>query len=72
MLVFGSDDVVFSPKIGVKLLDMIFKFELSRSGPPQSLFKVVNFLLEFDDLVLFLVQQDGIIHHSVASLLVLH
>lgn len=49
---------------------MVFKFNLSSSGPSQPLFKVVYFLLQLDELILFFVKQVSVVHCSLSGGLV--
>lgn len=48
-----------------KMSDFIFKFNLSGSGLAKSFFKIVDFLLQFDDLVLLFVKDSGVVEDSV-------
>ena len=52
------------------MLDVVFQFDLSSTGSSQSLFEVVNFLFELNDLVLFFIQKNCVVENSVSSLAV--
>lgn len=51
---------------------MVLEFQLSGGCSSQSFLEVIDFLLQFDDLVLFFVQKNGVIHNPMPSLLVLY
>jgi hypothetical protein len=48
-----------------KMSDFIFKFNLSGGGLAKSFFEVVDFLFQFNNLVLLFIQDSGVIEDSV-------
>lgn len=53
---------------GVQSDDFIFKLDFSLRGSSESFFEVLDFLFEFNDLVLLFVENSSVIHGSVSTL----
>jgi hypothetical protein len=53
---------------GVQSDDFVFELGFSLGGSSESFFEILDFFLEFNDLILLFVEDSGVIHGSVSSL----
>jgi hypothetical protein len=65
-LIFGLDDVILGLEVLCEDDDAVFEFEFPGSCPPEPFLNVGNFPFQFNNLVLFLVEDVGVVEDALS------